>query len=209
MTHNRYFKVIIKLLVLIVVILALALLVYLPQRDSPSMVYYENQEFRFSIEYPNNWELNADNRVANDFSLETSRGLFSKQGAWIYLNVSPAFFTDPTMDIEELMDNYLQIYGRTHPWDGFYEIVQVSSVRNLNNHEIISGTLLIPTLYIDERSPRNQLDQRDANVFQTVHIYKMRNIYGDEMLIEIYEGRNSSINEQAKQIVQSIHFLHE
>ncbi|MFQ5471214.1 MAG: hypothetical protein ACE5EH_13105 [Gammaproteobacteria bacterium] len=194
-----------KALLLLNIFLIVSLAWLLPSCGSSSPEYYENQEWNFSLEYPNNWELNEDNRVANDFSLQVTKGLLRNSNAWIYLYVSLPQDSPPELETD--MENYIEIVTReTHQ---SLEVIQISDVIDDGSYKMIWATVSVPTLSLAEDSPINQMGERTENVSQTINIYILRNSQGQDIVVEVYKGTDESLNAQADEIVKSIQFINE
>lgn len=191
-------------------ILVISLLtVVLSGCNSPSQVYYENQQWNFSLKYPDNWKLSENNRVANDFSLQATKGLLNKSNARIVITSGLLIPEDTPNELEIVMENHLMgVANMTHIFKSV-EVLQISDVIGLDNHEIISSTISVPTLDITEGSSANQMGQRDENVFQIIDIYILRNSQGQDIVVEVYKGTDANLNAQADEIAKSIQFINE
>lgn len=199
-----------KTVLLLITFVIIPLISALSGCGSPSLVYYENQEWNFSVKYPDNWELSEDSRVANDFSLQATKGLFNKSSARIVIT---SWFLipeeGPPAELETTMENYLTaVAGMTHIFKSL-EVLQISKVIDYHTHRMIWATVSVPTLDIVEDSKSNQMGQRNEHVFQTIDIYILRNSQGQDIVVEVYKGTDDGLNSQAEEIVESIKFINE
>ncbi len=171
MAYNRTdFNKVITFLLLIALMIAL-FTPLLSGCGSPSLVYYENQEWNFSLEYPDNWKLNEDDRVANDFSLQATKGLFKKSGARIVITSG---FPTPEMspaELETTMENYLvSVAEMTHIFKSL-EVLQISDIIDNGTHKMIWATVSVPTIDIAEDGciPDFTLKFKPTCIYQLSH----------------------------------------
>lgn len=198
-----------KALFLLIILLLISFVCLLSGCGSPSLEYYENQAWNFRLEYPKNWELNDNNRVANDFALQATKGLFRKSSARIHLYVELPFSREPPVELEADMENYITIVRkRTHIIKSL-EVIQISDVIDIGSHKMIWATVSVPTLDIVEDASINQMGQRKENVSQVIDIYILRNSEGQNIVAEVYKGDDEDLNAQAAEIVRSIRFINE
>lgn len=177
--------------------------------SSRSQVKYENPEWNFGLEYPNNWEFNDNDRVANDFSLKVTQGVFERSSVLILIVAGLPVPEEPPSSLEETLKNYLSsLTKRTHVFRSF-EVVEMTDVIHNGHHEMIKATVSIPTLDIVEGSSINQIGEVSEDVLQTLEINILRNSQGQNLVVEVYPGTNKVLNAQAEEIVQSLGFLEE
>ncbi len=172
-----------------------------------SLNNYENPKWNFGMEYKDNWELNDDTRVANDFSLQATENLPQRSSARIQLIAETPTREDAFAELGVAMENYLKVISqRTHQIKSL-QIIQVSDVIDNGNYKMISATVSVPTLDIVEGSNVNQMGQRDKNISQIIDIYILQNRQGQNIIVEVYKGTNEELNSEADEIVQSIYFI--
>ncbi len=174
---------------------------------STSLINYESPEWNWGVEYPSNWELNDDNRVANDFSLQATKKLRKGSSARIQLIVEMPFQEGSTSELEADMEKYLKIVSeRTHQIKSL-QTIQISDVIDNGDHKMIWATVSVPTIDIVEGSSVNQMGERDENISQIIDIYILRNSQEQSIIVEVYKGADDELNSEADEIVKSIYFI--
>lgn len=171
---------------------------------------YENQRWNFSIEYPHNWELNDNSRVANDFSLQADRGRFNRHTVLIDIVAEIPTAEEIDSDLETTMKKYLVFFeGMDHFFKSPFDTVEISPIIENQNHRVIKATVSIPTSEIVTTSNINQMSSSEEDKSQVIDIYILRNSTGQDIVVRVFKGDDDSLNEEADMIVQSIKFISE
>ncbi len=193
-----------KRLPLIISIFLIILLMMSCSPNSATIQKYENEEFGISLELPTPWRLNYFKRggkiiIYISQNNETSIVRIQVQGlACLDL---PDWAYDQLRNIEDQIDSI----------KAYYEVdsiivLQDTKITEINEKTIYQKIIRIPTMALPADAIINQWGEQSPLIDQEAEIYAITK--GDAfVLVQFYLGPYDNLNEEGRDIIDSIQFL--
>ncbi len=166
---------------------------------------YENPESGISLEKKANWDLEFYER-SGLILLETENGFLQRNSSRleIYENACDLGTTWLNRPDEELAADIERIQS-------LYNLTSVTFVQEpmkveIGDNEAIRTIIAIPTTAMVNDTNRIQVEDHGPDTLQTIDIYAISD-QGITIFAYIYEGDDDALNQQAREIVDSIQFI--
>lgn len=188
-------------------IFVLSLLISMITGCIPASNYqkYENRELGISLEKPELWELNYNERngmivlTKNGNILINESSRIEIQGPACTHNLNN--FTNPREEIEWNIERIRDLYHL----ESLPMIQEIEEI-NYEDYKYTSTTIAIPTISLSADSDRNQMGNSSPELMQLIDIIAISK--DDNTIINyIYKGKNEIVNNQAKEIINSIKII--
>jgi len=186
----------------IILLLSVSLVArYVVCNQAPSDQLYENPESGISLLKPPNWNVEFYER--NGVILLESKNDQNSARIEIYGNACypGTWLNRPdealVADVERIQNRYNLASA---------PIIQESTNVETGDNDAIRVIIAIPTAAMLEDTSRIQVGDRGPDTLQTIAIYAISN-QGIPILVYIYEGDDDALNDQAREIVESIQFI--
>lgn len=171
--------------------------------STPSKQLYQNSEFGISLEKPSHWSLEFTERNGL-IALETETGIWAKESARIEIygyacEPTPFLPKNPEEELELDVNRIRDLYSLDS-----VTTIQEPTKTQIRGNEVTTTIISIPTMSLPEDSVRNQVGERDVDIFQIIDISIIRDSKNNSIIVYIYKGTNEQLNADAEDIVNSI-----
>ena len=186
----------------IILLLSVSLVAgYVVCNQAPSDQLYENPESGISLLKPPNWNVEFYERNGVT-SLESKNGQNSTRLEFLDNACYPGTWLNRPG--EELAANIQRIQS-------LYNLSSVTILQEpmniaIGDKDAIRVIIAIPTAAMLDDTSRIQVGDRGPDALQTIDIYAISN-QGITIFAYIYEGDDDALNDQAREIVESIQFI--
>lgn len=166
---------------------------------------YENPELGIKLIKPNSWDVRYHER-SGSIMLEARNRIGSLDSARVEIQGNacfpiPAWFNGASEVIESDIDRIRNLYSLDS-----VSIIQKPIKIEDRKSEVVRAIVAVPTISLPENDDRNQMGDRDPNLFQTIQIFLIRD-KEYSIMAYIYEGNSEALNAEAEEIVASIQVI--
>lgn len=152
-----------------------------------------------SLEKPSNWQAEFDDRTET-IVLKAEKGILRKDSVLVVIQ---PFTTLPTSSLlSEQVETGIDRIGTRYNLDSV-TVIQEPTIIEREEYEMVTATILIPTMSIPENSTANQVGVQEPDIFQTVELRVIR-CPNNFAMVYIYKGNSEQLNAEAEDIVDSI-----
>ncbi|MCB0035842.1 MAG: hypothetical protein KDE51_17545 [Anaerolineales bacterium] len=186
----------------------LVILVGCSNNDS-TVVHYDN-ELDFSIEYPTSWQLENNERMIGEVTLDKPPSLINDGSARIEFSFGRIIreenlFLEDTMleGMEENIKNTISKYESNTA-----EVLLHPEVVSTSFGFIVVSTISIDTYALPDGSEKNRTGFMDENHEQIIEKYYFVDPKAERFAsATLYYGLDEKINKQANEIINSLRFI--
>lgn len=171
---------------------------------TPSNHLYENPDFGISFEKPDNWNVEYYKR-SGLILLEAKSGFWHRSSSRLEISENACYpgswFNRPKEELNANIDRIRNSYNLES-----IEIIQEPIPVINEDYEITRVIIAVPTTAMFKDTSRIKVKVREPEALQTIDLYAITN-EGITFFAHIYEGDDHGLNEQARNIVNSIQVI--